>query len=573
MPVHNKEIANILSEVADYLELKGENEFRINAYRNAARTVLGLTKSITQMAEDEKNIRSLPDIGESMAKKIIEIAQSGQLKQLKKLKRQLPPSLTDIMKLEQMGPRRTKILYEELNIETIEDLKKAAKEGKIEKLEGFGKKTTENIIKEIKQFSQKGGSKRFKLHEAGEIVSPMVKYIGEKMENITLAGSFRRMKETVGDIDIVCTSNDPEKAMKHFVGYDEVKDVLSQGKTRSSVRLRTNLQVDIRVVEKKSLGAAKLYFTGSKAHTVALRKMAKEEGYKVNEYGIYKGKKRLAGKTEKEMYEKLGLQYIEPELRESMGEIEAAKQNKLPNLVKQKDIKGDLHTHTKASDGKYSLKEMAEAAVGKGYKYFAITEHSKKVAMANGLDEKALAKQIEEIDDLNKKIKKIKIIKGIEVDILEDGTLDLPDSILKELDLVIGSIHYNMNLSKKKQTRRILKAMENPWFNILGHPTGRLINKRSGFDFDMKQIMREAAGNGCFLEINSNPDRIDLNDKYIRQAREIGVKLAISTDAHSIENLDYIKYGVGQARRGWLGKKDIINTRTWLELEKLLNRS
>ncbi len=572
MPVHNKEIAAILNEVADYLELKGENEFRINAYRNAARTVLGLTKSISQMAKDEKDIRSLPDIGESMAGKIAEIAQSGQLKQLEKLKKQIPASLTGIMKLEQMGPQRTKILYEELDIKSIEELKKAAKEGKIEELKGFGKKTTQNILREIKQFSQKGGSQRFKLHEADQMIQPMVKYLKKKMGNINLTGSYRRMKETVGDIDIVCTSKDPGKAMKHFISYDEVSQVLSKGKTRASVRLHTDLQVDIRIVEKESLGAAKLYFTGSRAHTLALRKMAKEDDFKVNEYGIYKGKKRLAGKTEKEMYETLGLQYIQPELRENLGEIEAAKKDHLPRLIKLEDIKGDLHTHTKATDGTYSLKEMAEAAAGKGYKYYAITEHSKKVAMAHGLDEKALAKQIEEIDELNKKIKNLKIIKGIEVDILEDGTLDLPDSILKELDLVIGSIHYNMKLSPKKQTRRILKAMENPYFNILGHPTGRMINKRSGYEIDMKQVMKEAAGNGCFLEINSNPDRIDLNDKYIRQAKELGVKLAISTDAHSIDNLEYIIYGVAQARRGWLEKDHIINTRSWKDLKEMLKR-
>lgn len=572
MPIHNKEISDILNEVADYLEIKGENEYRINSYRNAARTVLGLSESISKMAEDEKDIQSLPNIGESMAEKITEIARSGQLKQLEQLKEQLPESLRDIMKLEQMGPQRTKILYEKLGIESVEDLKKAAKQGDVEKLEGFGKKSTRKILKEIKQFSKKGGSQRVKLHEATEMVQPMFKYLEEKMENTTIAGSYRRMKETVGDIDIVCTSKDTGKAMQHVIDYEEVQDVLSHGETRSSVRLRTGIQVDIRMVEKKSVGAAKLYFTGSKAHTVALRKMGKKNGLKINEYGIYKGKKRIAGKTEEEMYEKLGLQYIEPELRENQGEIEAAKNNELPELVALKDIKGDLHTHTKATDGKNTLEEMAEAALKRGYDYFAVTEHSKKVAMAGGLNEKDLEKQIQEIDELNKKIKKLKIIKGVEVDILEDGSLDLPDGILRELDLVIGAIHYNMNLSRKKQTRRILKAMENPYVNILAHPTGRMINKRKGYDFDMDEVMKEAADNGCFLEVNSNPDRIDLNDKYIRRAKEVGVKLAISTDAHSTNNFDYMKYGVAQARRGWMGKDSIINTRSWRALKKLLNR-
>lgn len=570
MPVHNKEIADKLNETADYLEVKGENEYRINSYRNAARTLLGLSDNVSKMKK--KDIQALPDIGESMVKKISEITSTGELKQLKKLKKEFPESLRDIMKLEQMGPQRTKMLYEELNIESIDELKKAAKEGKVEKLEGFGKKTTQNILKEIKQFSEKGGSERFKLHEAEELIQPMLKYLKKEIKDITLAGSYRRMKETVGDIDLLGVSKDAEKAMKHFVKYDEVQDVLSHGESRSSVRLRTGLQVDIRIVKKKSFGAAQLYFTGSKAHTVALRKMAKENDLKINEYGIYKGKKRMAGKTEKEMYEKLGLQYIEPELRENRGEIEAAKKDELPQLLKLKDIKGDLHTHTKATDGKNSLKEMAETAKENGYKYFAVTEHSKKVSMAGGLNEKDLEKQIREIDAFNKKMKNFRIIKGIEVDILEDGTLDLSDDILKELDLVIGSVHYNMNLSKKKQTQRILKAMENPYFNILGHPTGRMINKRNGYDMDMDEVMKEAADQGVFLEINSNPDRIDLNDKHIIKARKAGVKLAISTDAHAISNFDYIKYGVAQARRGWLGKDDIINTRSWRELKKLLKR-
>lgn len=570
MPVHNKEIADKLKETADYLEVKGENEFRINSYRNAARTLLGLSDNVSAM--NKKDIEALPDIGESMVKKISEITNTGELKQLKKLRKKFPETLRDIMKLEQMGPQRTKMLYEELNIESLDELKKAAKEGKIEELEGFGKKTAQNILKEIKQFADKGGSQRFKLHETEELIQPMLKYLKKEIKDITIAGSYRRMKETVGDIDLVGVSNDTEKAMDHFVKYDEVQDVLSHGESRSTVRLRTGLQVDIRIVEKKSFGSALLYFTGSKAHTVALRKMAKEDDLKINEYGIFKGKKKIAGKTEKEMYEKLGLKYIVPELRENQGEIEAAKKNELPNLLELEDIKGDLHAHTKATDGKNSLKEMAEAAKDKGYNYFAVTEHSKKVSMAGGLNEKDLEKQIRDIDALNKKMKNFRIIKGVEVDILEDGTLDLTDDILKELDLVIGSVHYNMNLSKKKQTQRILKAMENPYLNIIGHPTGRMINKRKGYDLDMDAVMKEAADKGIFLEINSNPDRIDLNDKYIRKAQKAGVKLAISTDAHAISNLDYIKYGVAQARRGWLGKKDIINTRSWRELKKLLKR-
>ncbi|MFO7924511.1 MAG: DNA polymerase/3'-5' exonuclease PolX [Bacteroidales bacterium] len=573
MPVHNKEIAKILNEIADLLDIKGENQFRIRSYRNAARTISGLTENITQIKGGKKKIKSLPGIGESIAEKIEEIANTGRISQLDELKKEIPESLVDIMKLEQMGPQRTKILNEKLNIQSIKDLEKAAKEGEIEKLEGFGKKTSENILKEIEEYSEKGGSKRFKLHEAGEMIKPMVKYLKKNIKDITIAGSYRRKKETVGDIDILGISKDPDMAMDYFVNYEEVERILAKGESRSSVKLRTGLQVDMRIFNKESYGAALLYFTGSKAHSIALRKEGQEKSYKVNEYGIFKNKKRLAGKSEKEMYKKLGLLFIEPEIREDNGEIEAAKNNQLPELITPDQIRGDLQSHTNETDGKYSLEEMVKAAENKGYEYFAITDHSKKVSMANGLDEKRLAYQIDEIDKLNRKIKTLKILKSVEVDILEDGSLDLSDEILKELDLVVCAVHYNMNLSRSKQTKRILKAMENPYFNILAHPTGRMIGKRSGYDIDMDKIMKEARDKGCFLEINSNPDRLDLSDNYIRQAKETGLKLAVSTDAHSLDNLEYMKYGVAQARRGWLEKDDIINTRSWKELKELLKRN
>ena len=572
MPVHNKEIAKILNEIADLLDIKGENEFRVRSYRNAARTISGLTENISQKASDKEEIRELPGIGESMAEKIEEIAKTGGISQLDELKKEIPSSLVEIMKLEQMGPSRTKILNEELNVETIEDLKKAAEKGEIANLKGFGKKTTQNILREIEEYSQKGGSKRVKLHEAEEMIGPMIEYLEKKIEDITVAGSFRRKKETVGDIDVLGISNDPAAAMNYFTGYEEVERVLAKGETKSSVKMRSDLQVDLRIFDKKSYGAAMIYFTGSKAHNIALRKIGQDIKLKINEYGVYKGNKRLAGKSEKEIYDKLGLAWIEPELREDKGEIDAAKSGSLPRLITIDDIKGDLQSHTKASDGKYTLEEMAGAAENKGYEYYAVTDHSKKVAMAKGLDEKRLARQISEIDELNKKMKSLKILKAIEVDILEDGSLDLPDEILKELDLVVCAIHYNMKLSRSRQTRRILKAMENPYCNILAHPTGRKIGERSGYDIDMEQIMKAARDNGCFLEINSNPDRLDLNDRYIRQAKDMGIKLAISTDAHSIDNLEYMKYGVWQARRGWLEKDDVINTRPWNELKKLLKR-
>ena len=573
MPVHNKDIADILFEVADFLDLKGENEFRIRSYREAARTISEGSESIIKKARNEEDISSLPGIGESMAEKIREIAKTGTLKQLEKIKQDVPSSLVDIMKLDQMGPERTRILHEKLNIETIEDLREAAEEGKIEEIKGFGKKIQKNILREVKEFSKKGGSKRFKLADAENYASSIIEYLDKKTDKLILAGSTRRMKDNIGDIDLVATSRDPKEAMKYFTNYEDTDHVLAHGKTKSSVKLRNGLRIDLRLVNKRSLGAALLYFTGSRAHTLALRKLAQDKDLKLSEYGLFKGKKRVAGKTEANIYKKLDLKFIEPELRENKGEINAAAKNKLPDLIELEDIKGDLHTHTKASDGKYSLEEMVKKAKDLGYEYYAISEHSKKVAMANGLTEKRLRNQMEEIDRLNEKMKKIKILKSIEVDILEDGKLDFSNDILKELDLVICSIHYNLNLSKEKQTKRILKAMDNPFFNILAHPTGRRIGERDEINIDLDKIMNEAGKKNCFLEINSHPDRLDLRDKYIRMAKEKGVKLAISTDAHSKANLENMRYGVAQARRGWLEKNDVINTRSLKDLKKILNRN
>lgn len=524
------------------------------------------------MADSKKKIEEIPGVGESMTGKIQEIVKTGKLKQLEKLKKEIPSSLIEIMKLEQLGPERTKKLNQKLGIETIDDLQKAAEEGKIEKLEGFGKKTTENILHEIEEYAKKGGMERFMISEAEEYIKPMIRYLDKKLNDITVAGSYRRQKETVGDIDILATSHDTKKAMKHFTSYDDVDRVLSEGKTKSTVKLKNGLQVDLRLVKKKNYGAALLYFTGSKAHSVALRKLAQKKNLKVSEYGLFKGEENLAAKTEKSVYQKLGLKYIEPELREDNGEIEAAKKNKLPTLIKLEDIQGDLQTHSKYSDGKYTIKEMVKAAKDLGYEYYAVTDHSKKVSMANGMDEKKLRKQLEEIDKLNDEIKGIRILKSVEVDILEDGTLDLSDDVLKELDVVVCSTHYNLKLSREKQTNRILKAMDNKYFNILAHPTGRRIGKRGEIDFDLEKIMQEAKKKGCFLEINANPERLDLKDTYIKMAKDMGLKLSISTDAHSKENLNNMKYGVAQARRGWLGKKDVINTYTWSKLKKMLER-
>jgi DNA polymerase (family X) len=572
MSVHNREIIDKLNEVADMLDIKGENPFRVRAYRNAVRTLSGFTGSIAQMVKEEGDISRITGIGKSISEKIEEIVNTGELEQLKNLQEEIPASLVEIMKLEQMGPHRTKILSDALNIKSMDELEQAAKSGKIERVKGFGKKTAETILKEINAYSSKAGSGRYKWSEAEKLVAPFMQFLESKMQDVTIAGSFRRKKETVRDIDIVAVANDPSETMRIFTGYDEVDRILAEGDTKSSVKLRSGLQVDLRIVEKNAFGAALLYFTGSKEHTVALRKMAQENGLKLNEYGLFNKKKLLASKTEEEIYKALNLLYIEPELRENKGEMEASAENGLPRLVSLNDIKGDLHAHTNETDGLNTLREMAEAAKKRGYEYFAITDHSKKVAMAGGLDEKRLEAQIAQIEELNNQVSGIKILKSIEVDILEDGTLDLPDSILKKLDLVVCSVHYHRKLSKQKQTERIRRALNNPYVNILAHPTGRMIGQRNELEMDMEVIMTEARSNGCFLEINCNPDRLDLNDNYTRMAKELGCKISVATDAHSVHSLGYMEYGIAQARRGWLEKNDVINTRTLNELMKLLKR-
>ncbi len=574
MPVHNSDISEILKEVADLLEIKGANQFRVRAYRNAARTISGLSRSVRDMLEDEEDLSDLSGIGKDMAGKIEEIAESGKLEQLEDLQDELPGELSEIMKLSGVGPKKVKAIYDELEISDLESLKKAAEEGRIKELEGFGEKTEKDILKKIKQRKADENVGRFMLAAAEELIAPFIDYLkkAKGIKDIDIAGSFRRRKETVGDIDILTAKKRGSKIMDRFIGYEDVDEVVSKGKTRSTVILRQGLQVDLRVVPAVGYGAALMYFTGSKAHNVALRKIAQKKKYKLNEYGLFKGDDRKAGKTENAVYKKLGLKYVEPEMREDRGEIEAARKEKLPKLITVEDIRGDLQMHTTASDGKSKLELMVEAAKEIGYDYIAITDHSKKVTVANGLDEKRVKKQIKDIDKLNEKIGDFRILKAIEVDILEDGSLDLDDEILKELDLVVCSIHYNFKLSKNKQTKRIQKAMDNKYFNIFAHPTGRRIGEREPYEIDLEAVMKHAKDNGCFLEINANPERLDLDDRHAKYAKEIGLKLSISTDAHSTNELNNMRYGVNQARRGWLEADDVINTRKWKELKKLLKR-
>jgi DNA polymerase (family 10) len=573
MPVHNSDVSAILNKLADLLEIDGANAFRVRAYREAARTIDGLPRNLTEMVAEDEDLGRLPGIGASMAEKVQEIVQTGRLKQLDKLEKKLPGQLSELLTLPGLGPKRVEALHRELGIEDRQGLAAAARDGKIRDLEGLGAKTERKILDELQK--RRDGEKRLRLTEVEEVAEALVEYLRgvDGVKQAVIAGSYRRRKETVGDLDVLVTCRRGSPVMERFVDYDDVAEVVSQGKTRSTVRLRSDLQVDVRVVAEVSYGAALHYFTGSKAHNIAVRKIGVSKKLKINEYGVFRGDDRVAGRTEEEVYEQVGLPYIEPEMREDRGEIDAAKQDKLPSPITRDDIRGDLHCHTKASDGKYTLQEMAQAAKEQGYEYLAITEHSKRLTVARGLDEKRLRRQIREIDKLNEELDGVRLLKGIEVDILEDGSLDLDDEVLGELDLVVCSIHSKFGLPADKQTERVVRAMDNPHFSILAHPTGRMIGQRGPHELDIERAMEAALERGCFLELNAQPDRLDLNDTHCKLAKKMGLKLAISTDAHTTTSLDYVRYGIDQARRGWLEPDDVINTRSWRDLKKLLKRS
>ncbi len=573
MPVHNSDIEEILDTVADLLEIKGENPFRVRAYRNAARTVQGLSQSVADMVRQGQDLSELPGVGRDLAGKIAEIVQTGTLPLLTELRGEMPAGLTDLMKVPGLGPKRVAILYKELNITTLDDLVQAAEQGRIHALEGFGQKTEQRILEEAGKLQQRP-AKRIHLVVAGQIVGPLVEYLKQTpgANDVVVAGSYRRQKETVGDLDILATCRKNSKIMDRFVGYEDVQQIVSQGETRSTVILRSGVQVDLRVVAQVSYGAALMYFTGSKEHNIAVRKIGLAKKLKINEYGAFRGEKRVAGRTEEEMYATIGLPFIEPELREDRGEIEAARKGKLPKLLQLQDLRGDLHIHTKRTDGHDTIEELVEAARQRGYDYIAITDHSKHVTVAHGLKPEQVREQVREIDKINKKLKGFTVLKATEVDILEDGALDLPDEILEELDLTVCSVHYKFNLSLKQQTDRILKAMESPHFKILAHPTGRLIGKREPYQVDMEEILKAAKRNGCIVEVNAHPERLDLNDAHCKMAKDLGVKVVLSTDTHRLGDLDYMRFGVGQARRGWLEPDDVINTRSVKELKRLLRK-
>lgn len=573
MPIHNADVAAIFEEIANLLEIQGANPFRIRAYRNAARTVGELGRDIKTLLEKGEDLTQLPGVGDDLAAKIHEIVETGKCSMLDKLHKELPPAITELLKISGLGPKRVKALYHDLDVQTLEQLYRAAHDGRIRHLAGFGAKTEQHILESVKTHVTE--ARRFKLAVASQYADALAAYL-QKVKGVgqvVVAGSFRRMKETVGDLDILVTAGPGSPVIERFAAYDEVNTVLSSGTTRSSVVLRSGLQVDLRRVDEESYGAALQYFTGSKAHNIAIRRLAQERGLKINEYGVFKGKKRITGETEEAVYRAVGLPYISPELREDRGEIEAARAGRLPHLIELHDLKGDLHAHTKATDGHNTIKDMALAAKARGFEYIAITEHSRRLTVAHGLDPQRLLKQIDEIDRLNSELKGIAVLKGIEVDILEDGSLDLPDSVLERLDLVLGAVHSKFDLPRAKQTERILRAMDHPHFTILAHPTGRLLEQREPYDVDMLRIIRKAKSRGCYLELNAHPERLDLLDTQCQMAKEEGVLISINSDAHSTLDLDNLRFGVGQARRGWLEKKDVLNTRTLTALRALLRRT
>jgi len=564
-------IAKIFEDLADMLEIKGENPFRIRAYRKAARNIRTLTNELEKFA-DEGRLDQIPGIGEGMKEKIYEILDTGRLQFYEELKSEIPPSLVKLLSVPGIGPKLAKKFYDELNIRDIEQLEKMAKEHHLAGLPGIKEKTEQNILKGIEML--KKGLERMNLGIALPIANEIVDQLSKlpEVKRISTAGSLRRRKETIGDIDILTTSSNSKKVMDTFINLQLVERVLVCGDTKSSIITYDGIHVDLRVVEPESYGSALAYFTGSKAHNIRIREIAMKNNLKINEYGVFDEKTgmKIAGENEEEIYQILNLSFIASELREDMGEIEAAKENRLPTLVKLSQIKGDLHVHTTWSDGGNSIEEMLKTSQEMGYKYLAICDHSQSLKVAGGLSEDKLLEQIEKIKELNSKYKDFDILAGSEVDIKADGSLDYPDELMKKLDIVVAAIHTRFRRSRYEMTKRIIKAIQNPHVNILAHPTGRLLGVRDAYEVDLDEILKVAKINKIALEINAFPERLDLNDINCRKAKEYGVMISINTDSHITNQLDYMALGVSVARRGWLEPKNIINTKPREQIIKFL---
>jgi len=568
----NQEIAKIFYEIAYFLEMEGV-KFKPYAYEKAALTLEGLEKDVEEIYKKEgfEGLRKIPGVGESIAKKIEEYLKTGKIQYYEDYKKKYPINLDELMGIEGLGPKRMKVLYEKLGIKNLKDLEEAARSHKIAPLYGFGEKTEKNILEAIEFAKRSKG--RFLLGDILPIVKEVYKKLKslKEVERIDAVGSIRRMKETIGDVDFLVISKNPAPIMDFFVSLPGVIKVWGKGNTKASVRMKEGFDMDIRVLPKRSYGAALQYFTGSKEHNIALRKIAIQKGLKLSEYGLFKGSEMIAGEKEEEIYQKLGMDWIPPELREDRGEIEAALRGKLPKIIDYKDIKGDLHVHSKWDGGKNSIEEIAEYAIKMGYEYVGIADHTKFLKIEHGLDEKRLRERNKEIDKLNCKLQnakcKLRILKGCEANILPDGKIDIDDECLKEQDFVIAGVHSRFKMTKEEMTERIIRTMRNPNVDIISHPTGRLIQKRDEYEIDFDKILKVAKETGTILEINSYPERLDLNDINIKKAKEMGVKMVINTDAHHVDQMRFIELGIAQARRGWAEKEDIINC--W-PLEKML---
>ena len=566
--MRNREVAQLLENIATLLEMKGENRFKVVAYEEAAHRIENWPEPIEEVWK-EGRLKEIPGIGDSIASKIEEYLSTGKLSYLEELTKEIPPEIIHLTAIPGVGPKIAKLLYDQLGVKSIEDLEKAIAEQKLRHLPRLGVKSEEKIRKGIEMLKRQSG--RMLLGQALPLVEEIVGALRERsgVTKISPAGSVRRMKETIGDIDILVASSAPEPIMEIFTSLPQVREVIARGITKSSIVTQEGIQVDLRVVEETSFGAALQYFTGSKAHNIKLREIALKKGFKVNEYGIFRldNDKRVGGEKEEEIYETLGMEWIPPEMREDQGEIELAQEKKLPILIDIGDLQGDLHVHSNWSDGVTSIEEMAEAALSRGYKYLAICDHTQSLAVASGLNPEEIRERRKEIELWNKKGKGLRLLDGVEANIMSDGSLDFPDSELEKLEVVVAGLHSGLGQGEEKILYRLEGAMKNKYVQVISHPTGRILNKRDAYQVNREKLFSLARETGTYLEINSQPERLDLSDGDARRARDLGVKLVISTDAHDPSSLDYIRYGVAQARRGWLQKEDVLNT---FNLEKLL---
>ena len=584
--MENLDVARTLTELADLLEIQGASPFRIRAYRNAVNTINGLSRPLKDMVKAGEDLTELPSIGKSVAKYIGEFLDTGSISRLEEVAAEFPRSLVELMRLDGVGPKKARKLFEQLDVRTVDDLAAALETGRVQEIDGFGVKSAGKIVRAIEDHRKHTG--RFQIHETERLIAGVLEHMqaAPGVGRIEVAGSLRRRKETIGDVDILAElEGDGTPVVDHFVSFSGAERVEGAGNTKGSIVLHSGLQVDLRVIPSRSFGAALQYFSGSKEHNVAVRTRAVRQGLRVNEWGVFRvpeseddeplGKEdgeRLAGDTEQGVYEVLGMSWVPPELREDRGEVEAACGGELPELVSLADMRGDLQMHSTWSDGKASVEEMARACLERGYEYFALTDHSQAMAMVQGLTPARAREQWSEIEEVQELVPGIRILKSVEVDILRDGSLDMPDDVLEQLDLVVISVHSFMDQNRKTMTERVLRAMQHPSVDILAHPTGRRINRREPFELDIEAVLEAAADLCLAVELNANPNRLDLSDVHVRRAKELAVPVVISTDAHSPRGLADMRFGVDQARRGWLEAGDVLNTRSVEEMTGWLRR-